>query len=91
MTEHETQERWLKSSLCGPDAGCVEIRYTNGEVHIRNSRRPLQGQVHFTMHEWGVFLGGVARGEFSVDRLLSLQGDQAASARHSASPERIDG
>jgi hypothetical protein len=58
-------DRWMKSSASGT-TGCVEVRFTNTRVQVRNSRDPHGGILEFTAPEWDAFLVGAARGEFRL-------------------------
>jgi hypothetical protein len=54
---------WMKTSASGT-AGCVEVRFTDASILVRNSRDPHGGIREFTASEWEAFLVGAARGEF---------------------------
>lgn len=57
---------WKKSSRSGAAGHCVEARYVDGQVEVRNSNRPEQGSLAFTRDEWSAFEGGAADGEFGL-------------------------
>jgi len=60
---------WRKSST-SDSGGCVEIAYVGGIVGVRDTKAAGAGPIlAFAEHEWSAFLGGVARGEFSLERL----------------------
>lgn len=58
--------RWIKSSFSGPTGGnCVEVAFlADGEVSVRNSRKPDDPALVFTGAEWDAFLRGARCGEF---------------------------
>lgn len=60
--------RWFKSSASDPQ-GCVEVRFTENEVQVRDSKNPKGPVLTFTNHEWEAFLAGVRFQEF--DRVKS--------------------
>lgn len=72
---------WKKSSLSDNGNACVEVAFSEDEVHVRDSKNPMQMQLHFTIPEWDAFLGGVARGEFTLDRLASRSRTASPAAR----------
>lgn len=59
-------DRWIRSSLCEANA-CLEVKMTDTEVLVRQSRLGRYGAVlRFTHDEWRAFTGGVKGGEFDV-------------------------
>ena len=56
---------WMKSSASG-ESGCVEVRYLDQRIQIRDSKDPSGNILEFTGFEWEAFLVGVARGEFRL-------------------------
>ncbi|GAB6898613.1 hypothetical protein JCM9957A_17030 [Kineosporia succinea] len=56
---------WFKSSLSQDGGGCVEARFTQEGVEVRDSKNPGGPKLGFTNSEWDAFLGGVALGEFT--------------------------
>jgi hypothetical protein len=66
VTVRNTSATWIKSSHSGPTGGnCVEIAFlADGDVAMRNSRRPDGPALVFTKAEWAAFLGGAREGEF---------------------------
>ena len=60
-------ERWHKATRSGSNGQCVEARYRDGCVEVRNSNHPTAGTVRFTRAEWDVFLQAVSKdGEFRL-------------------------
>ncbi len=58
---------WRKSSFSGGNDGgdCVEVaELYDGEVGVRNSKRPDDAVVWFNGPEWAAFVKGVKAGEF---------------------------
>lgn len=55
---------WSKSSFCGPQPNCVEVRLLDGKVQVRND---LSGpMLVFDRGEWDTFLLGAINGEFDL-------------------------
>jgi hypothetical protein len=55
---------WQKSSYSGTN-GCVEVaELGDGNIGVRNSKRPGEGHVVFTRHEIDAFVQGIVAGEF---------------------------
>jgi hypothetical protein len=60
-------ERWHKPTRSGHDGQCVEARYLDGAVEVRNSNAPDAGAVRFTRAEWETFIAAVTvDGEFRL-------------------------
>lgn len=56
---------WKKSTFSQAD-NCVEVRYSDHLIQVRNSKAPAAGCVTFTEDEWRVFLAGAADCEFDL-------------------------
>jgi hypothetical protein len=56
---------WRKSSVCH-QATCVEVRFIDDAVHVRQSRDPDGRFLEFTPSEWNAFLAGARRREFDL-------------------------
>jgi hypothetical protein len=54
---------WRKSTR-SQHAGCVEVAFAGGLVHVRNSRDPRGATLAFTAPEWEAFLAGANEHEF---------------------------
>lgn len=54
---------WFKSSASNPDS-CVEVRFIENAVQIRDSKNPDGPTLSFTNREWAAFLTGVRDREF---------------------------
>lgn len=65
----QTDSDWIMSSRSAGNGGsCVEARRHAGQIEVRNSKRPEESTVLFTVEEWDSFLYGAKKGEF--DQLL---------------------
>lgn len=64
-----TKAQWRKSTV-SDSGGCVEVAYADGLIGVRDTKAREEGSIlTFNEHEWSAFLGGVARGEFTLDSL----------------------
>jgi len=52
-------ERWHKPTRSGNNGQCVEARFVDGVVEVRNSNRPEGGSVRITRAEWETFIAAV--------------------------------
>lgn len=60
-------ERWHKATRSGSNGQCVEARYLNETIEVRNSNSPDAGTVLFTRPEWETFIAAVSEdGEFRL-------------------------
>ena len=60
-------EQWKKSTKSGGGNGCVETRYVDGTIEVRDSKLGEQSPVlQFNRTEWAAFLGGATEGEFAL-------------------------
>lgn len=57
---------WFKPRRTSDGATCVETRFTDSAVYIRNSRRPSAGTAEFTYEEWKIFVSSVKDGDYDV-------------------------
>jgi hypothetical protein len=65
----QSDSDWIMSSRSAGNGGsCVEARRHAGQIEVRNSKRPRESTVLFTIEEWDSFLDGAKKGEF--DKLL---------------------
>lgn len=64
VTTQILDQVWRKSSRSNNNGACVEVRRMDDTVHVRNSKRPDEAKVLFTLLEWDAFREGVALGEF---------------------------
>jgi hypothetical protein len=56
---------WRRSTRCG-GSGCVEVAMSNGEIALRDSKRPDSPVLTYTADEWRDFIAGVKDGEFDL-------------------------
>jgi len=65
VTSTHDELNFRKSSFSGANDGCVGVadKSDRGRV-VRNTKDPEGPQVHFTAHEWDMFVKGVKAGEF---------------------------
>jgi hypothetical protein len=66
---HSDSEWIMSSRSTGNGGSCVEARRHAGQIEVRNSKRPEESTVRFTIEEWDSFLDGAKKGEF--DQLLA--------------------
>jgi len=57
---------WYKSSFSDDGAGCVEVRFINGEAQVRDSKDTAGSVLVFNRGEWDAFLLGAFSGEFEM-------------------------
>ncbi|KHF42919.1 DUF397 domain-containing protein [Saccharomonospora viridis] len=66
MTVQHEDNGWRKSSFSSAGQDCVEFRRIEGGVEVRNSKRPDEATIRYTIDEWRAFVAGVKAGEFDV-------------------------
>ena len=59
-------DRWFLPRRTSNSNTCVETRFTDDAVYVRNNLRPDAGTVVFTHDEWWVFVAGVRDGDYDV-------------------------
>jgi hypothetical protein len=57
---------WRKSTRSGAEGGCVEVRYVDERIEVRDTKDRAGGTQRFTETEWLAFLDGVRAGEFDL-------------------------
>jgi hypothetical protein len=57
---------WRKATRSSGNNGCVEARFVDGTVEVRDSKNPAGGVLRFTPHEWECFSAGMDAGEFKL-------------------------
>jgi hypothetical protein len=45
---------------------CVQTKFTDNAVYVRNNLRPDTGTAEFTHEEWAVFVAGVKDGDYDL-------------------------
>lgn len=60
-------EQWRKASYSNNGASCVEVRYLDGVVQVRDTKLGETSPVlSFTPDEWRALTDGVRAGEFDL-------------------------
>jgi hypothetical protein len=54
---------WRKGTASA-GGNCVEVAFTEGSVHVRNSNAPSGPVMSFSPSKWVTFLAGVREGKF---------------------------
>jgi len=60
------RDRWFLPRRTSNSNTCVETRFTDDAVYVRNNLRPDAGTAVFTHDEWRVFVAGVRDGDYDV-------------------------
>lgn len=56
---------WRKATASSNNGGCVEVRMTDAEIRVRDTKDQGAGpELVFTAKEWAAFLDGAHKGEF---------------------------
>jgi hypothetical protein len=59
---------WFKSSFSNGNATCVEVRFDDDHVSVRDGKDPASAVLTFTRTEWAAFLRSTTAGEFTPKR-----------------------
>jgi hypothetical protein len=60
-------DQWHKATRSGSNGQCVEARYCQDLVEVRNSNHREAGTIRFTPTEWSTFIAAVTEdGEFRL-------------------------
>jgi hypothetical protein len=59
----DERSAWRKSSCSNPDS-CVEVRFVENAIQVRDSKNQDGPVLTFTEREWAAFVDGVKRDEF---------------------------
>jgi hypothetical protein len=57
---------WFKSSFSNGSQTCVEVRFDDDRVSVRDSKDQAGPILTFTRSEWTAFVYGTAAGEFDI-------------------------
>ena len=60
---NSTAANWQRSMRCSNN-GCVEIARIDGDIALRDSKRPDGPVLAFDREEFGIFVNAVKAGEF---------------------------
>ncbi|GIG60611.1 hypothetical protein Lfu02_49830 [Longispora fulva] len=55
--EGAREMRWRKSTRSGDTSDCVEVAFTSGNVHLRDSKDPCGPTLVITNADWAAFTG----------------------------------
>ena len=67
-----TETPWIKASASNDQGACVEQRFVDGLIEVRDTKDEGNGPVlRFSLDEFAAWLDGAKRGEF--DRLLWVE------------------
>lgn len=59
---------WRKSSRSGAQGACVEVRWADGDIQVRDSKNRAGAVLAFSTAEWAAFLHGATSGEFDLPK-----------------------
>ncbi|MDU0290511.1 DUF397 domain-containing protein [Saccharothrix longispora] len=59
-------DEWFLPRRTTNSGTCVETKFTDDAVHVRNNLRPDAGTAVFTHEEWEVFVAGVKDGDYDL-------------------------
>jgi hypothetical protein len=57
---------WFVPNRSANGSTCVETKFTDDAVFVRNNLRPDAGTAEFTHDAWDAFVGGVKDGDYDV-------------------------
>lgn len=60
------RDEWFLPTRSSDSNQCVETRFTDDAVQVRNNLRPGAGTATFTHEEWRIFVAGVRDGDYDV-------------------------
>jgi hypothetical protein len=61
-----TNGAWVKSSRSGSQGNCVEVRRSDDDIQVRDSKDPDGPVLTFTHAEWDVFIISTRAGGFDL-------------------------
>jgi hypothetical protein len=59
-------EEWFLPKRSDNGGTCVETKFTDDAVYVRNNLRPDAGTAVFSHDEWAVFVAGVKDGDYDL-------------------------
>jgi Domain of unknown function (DUF397) len=59
-------DEWFVPRRTSNGTTCVETKFTNDAVYVRNSHRPDAGTAEFNHDEWTVFIASVRDGDYDL-------------------------
>ncbi|PZS28117.1 MAG: DUF397 domain-containing protein [Pseudonocardiales bacterium] len=57
---------WFLPGRSDNNATCVQTKFTDNVVYVRNNRQPDAGTAAFDHAEWAVFVASVKDGDYDV-------------------------
>lgn len=60
------EDGWFKSSFSDDGGGCVQVRFTDGQAQVRDTKDITGPVLVFNRGEWEAFLLGAFNGEFEM-------------------------
>lgn len=57
---------WRKATASSGNNGCVEVRFKDGMIEVRDTKSREAGTLRFTPEEWMAFTEGTRAGEFDL-------------------------
>lgn len=57
---------WFVPRRSSNGTTCVQTKFTDDTVYVRNNLRPEAGTATFTHEEWTAFVAGVKDGDYDV-------------------------
>lgn len=58
--------KWRKSTRSQGNGNCLEFRFQNGHVQVRDSKDPQLQVLRFTPRAWTEFITAVAHGDVTM-------------------------
>ncbi len=59
-------DEWFLPTRSSNGTTCVETKFTQGAVMVRNNLQPAAGTAVFSHDEWAAFVAGVKDGEYDL-------------------------
>jgi hypothetical protein len=68
MLLQQAQDDWRKSSFSAITNHCVEVRFTDAGVEVRDSKDRGGPSLRFDSDKWAEFIGAIQEGAFDASR-----------------------